>query len=221
MPAAMVHVVHDASGQRLRCVIEGKAEPADVRARVERLFDPHWDPQPAICVLSKSSLLCPRLRNLAGLRIPGCWDPFELCLRVILGQQVTVKGADTLMRRLAARCPQLTPDCVASSDLGSLGVPARRIRTLRALAEQAASGAIRFESQSWPEAAAQLSGIPGIGPWTIQYLAIRLGRDPDAFPDSDLGLLRATGARTPAELSRIAEKWRPYRAHAAMCLWMS
>jgi 3-methyladenine DNA glycosylase/8-oxoguanine DNA glycosylase len=217
--SATVTAEYDPAAQVLRCLVEGSADSRDIAARIERLFDPQWDAAAPARVLRRSPILRPRILNLPGLRIPGCWEPFELCLRVILGQQVTVKGADTLMRRLAAQCPGLTPDEVAAADLGKLGVPSRRIETIRMLAARVAGGEIRFAN--WPEAAASLARIPGIGPWTLEYLAIRLGRDPDAFPASDLGLLRAANVGKPADLLRMAEKWRPFRAHAAMYLWMA
>jgi 3-methyladenine DNA glycosylase/8-oxoguanine DNA glycosylase len=139
---------------------------------------------------------------------------------VILGQQVSVKAAHTLMGRLASRCPGLEAGQVAASDLSTLGLPARRLQTLRLFAERVAAGAIRFDGRPWDEVAGGLVEVPGFGPWTLQYLAIRLGRDRDAFPEQDLGLMRATGAKSPRELLRLADAWRPYRAYAAMCLWM-
>lgn len=99
-------------------------------------------------------------------------------------------------------------------------MPGRRIQSIRTLAERAAAGDIPW-SAPWPDLREALARIPGWGPWTLAYLAIRLGRDLDAFPSSDLGLLRAAGCRTPQELEARAEAWRPLRGWAAACLWMS
>jgi len=139
---------------------------------------------------------------------------------VILGQQVSVKAAHTLMGRLVARCPGLEAGQLAAADLSTLGLPGRRFETLRLFAERVSAGEIRLDGRPWDEVAGQLAEVPGFGPWTLQYLAIRLGRDADAFPEQDLGLMRATGAKSPRELLRLAEAWRPYRAYAAMYLWM-
>jgi 3-methyladenine DNA glycosylase/8-oxoguanine DNA glycosylase len=110
-------------------------------------------------------------------------------------------------------------DEIAAADLSGLGIPVRRMETIRSLARNVADGAIRFD-RPWPEVAEGLRRTPGFGPWTIQYLAIRLGRDADAFPESDLGLIRAAGVQSPRDLSRLAETWRPFRAYGAMWLWM-
>jgi 3-methyladenine DNA glycosylase/8-oxoguanine DNA glycosylase len=141
-----------------------------------------------------------------------------MCVRVVLGQQVSVKGAHTIMGRLSALCLGFQPADIAEADLRSIGLTEQRSRTVRALAEAAATGTLRFD-RPWPEIAEVLRGIKGIGPWTIAYLAIRLGRDPDSFPETDLGLLRASGATSPKALLEIAESWRPFRSHAALYLW--
>jgi 3-methyladenine DNA glycosylase/8-oxoguanine DNA glycosylase len=214
--AGAVTVEYDPAALVLRCAGEKVTLP-----RIERLFDAGHDPRAVNRALRGSPLLGPKLRALPGVRAPGCWEPFELCLRVILGQQVSVKAAHTLMGRLTARCPGLDPGQVAEADLATLGLPGARLRTVRTFAERVAAGTIRLEGQSWDETAGQLKESPGFGPWTLQYLAIRLGRDSDAFPETDLGLLRAAGAQTPRELLRMADQWRPWRGYAAMCLWMA
>jgi DNA-3-methyladenine glycosylase II len=191
----------------------------DISAKARILFDTDCNIEDIHRVLSKCPLLGPRLRNLPGLRIPGCWEPLELCMRVILGQQVSVKGASTLMGRLGALCPDFLASQIVDADLSQLGVPRRRAETIRALAQADVAGHLDFETRSWEENASALRSIPGIGPWTIDYLAIRLGRDPDAFPETDLGLLRAANTTSPGELLRLAEKWRPFRAYAAIYLW--
>jgi 3-methyladenine DNA glycosylase/8-oxoguanine DNA glycosylase len=218
-PGGPVSVTFDESAHVLK--VESAAQCPDLRARLDRLFDTRHDPAPVARALAASPILGPRVQKLPGLRVPGCWEPFELCLRVILGQQITVKAAHTMMGRLSARCPGLDARQLAATDISTLGVPARRLLTLRVFAERVAAGEVRFEGEPWDEVARQLATVPGFGPWTLQYLGIRLGRDTDAFPAQDLGLLRATGARSPRELEKLAESWRPYRAYAAMYLWMA
>ena len=215
MPSGIVSVEYDSSAPALRCSI---TDAPDALPRIQRLFDTAHDPRPVTRALRNCPVLGSRVRRLPGLRVPGCWEPFELCLRVILGQQVSVKAAHTLMGRLVARCPGLDPGQLAQTDLGTLGLPSARLRTLRAFAERVAGGVIRLDTP-WDHTASSLSEVPGIGPWTLQYLAIRLGRDADAFPDTDLGLLRAAPAESPRCLRALAETWRPYRAYAAMYLW--
>jgi 3-methyladenine DNA glycosylase/8-oxoguanine DNA glycosylase len=191
----------------------------NVSAKARLLFDTNCNIDGIHHVLGKCPLLGPRLRSLPGLRIPGCWEPFELCMRVILGQQVSVKGASTLMGRLGALCPDFLASQIVDADLSKLGVPQRRAETIRSLAQAAVAGNLEFGTRSWEENASALRSIPGIGPWTVDYLAIRLGRDPDAFPETDLGLLRAAHSTSPRELLRLADKWRPFRAYAAIYLW--
>jgi DNA-3-methyladenine glycosylase II len=221
LPAGAISVEYDASAPCLRCSVEGAGEAAALLPRIERLFDTRHDPRPVARVLERCPLLAARVRKAPGLRAPGCWEPFELCLRVILGQQVSVKGAHTLMGRLVDRCPGLDPVRLSETDLSTIGLPGARLRSVRAFAERVAAGAIRLDAPSWEEIASGLRATPGFGPWTLAYLAIRLGRDADAFPESDLGLLRATGSPSPRELLRLAEAWRPYRGYAAMYLWSS
>jgi 3-methyladenine DNA glycosylase/8-oxoguanine DNA glycosylase len=218
-PGGTVAVEFDPSAQALRCSVEGAVESSDLLARVERLFDTGHDPRPVDRALVRSPALRLRVRKLPGVRAPGCWEPFELCLRVILGQQVSVKGAHTLMGRLTALCPNLHASQLAETDISTVGLPNRRLRTLQLFAERVAAGNIRLDGPSWDEVAGQLAALPGFGPWTLQYLGIRLGRDADAFPVQDLGLMRATAAKTPRELERLAEAWRPFRGYAAMYLW--
>lgn len=197
-------------------VLEGGA---DALARVERIFDTGHDPDTAASVLNRCAVLRPRLASLPGMRVPGCWEPFEMVVRVIVGQQISVKAARTIMGRLAARAPGFTPAALAGADLSGIGMAGRRSAALQSFARAVADGAVSFDGLPWAEVARQLAQLPGIGRWTLDYLAIRLGRDPDAFPSSDLGLLRAAGVTSPRELERMAEKWRPFRAYAAMYLW--
>ncbi|MGH8447601.1 MAG: DNA-3-methyladenine glycosylase 2 [Solimonas sp.] len=192
---------------------------ADARARVERLFSPQHDGRDIEAALAVHPLFAARIARSPGFRPLGCWSPFELCVRTLIGQQVTVVAARTLTARLVERCGELTPASVAAGHLDALGMPGKRVAAIRGFAEAVWSGDIRLDGGSWAELDCRLSRQPGFGPWTRAYLAIRLGRDADALPDSDIGLLRAVGVDTPKALRTLAEAWRPYRGHAATLLW--
>jgi 3-methyladenine DNA glycosylase/8-oxoguanine DNA glycosylase len=164
--------------------------------------------------------------------VAGAWDAFELGIRAILGQQVSVAGASTLTARLAARFGHPVPfqidglaytfptaDELVAADL-AIGIPASRGEAIREFARAAAAGSIVFDgSHDAATCVSRLCGIRGLGPWTAQYIAMRALSDPDAFPAGDLALLRATEMKNPAELERYAERWRPWRAYAAMHIW--
>ncbi len=188
--------------------------------RMRRLFDVGADPAEVAAHLRRDPALERSVRARPGLRVPGCWDGFELSVRAILGQQVSVKGASTMAGRLAARFGSPVPGTegvqfpgaatLADADLTSIGVTRRRSASIRGLATAVVQGAVafdgRFDADGFEKS---ITAIPGIGPWTAQYIAMRLG-EPDAFPSSDL-YLRHIGARS--------EAWRPWRAYAAMHLW--
>ena len=210
----------------------------DVAGRLRRLFDLDADPLSFGPHLSGAHCLSARIEALPGIRIPGAWDGFELAVRAILGQQVTVKGATTLTGRLAdtlgealpepLRAPGIartfpSPEAVTRFDLREIGVPAGRAAAVQAMAEAVADGALNLDPSADPEATrGRLTTIPGIGPWTAEYIAMRALRDPDAFPTGDLGLRKAVAQDAPIsakELEAMAEAWRPWRAYAAMLLW--
>lgn len=213
---AMVDFDEANSSLRIRCD-SSIAERAVRRASV--LFDVEHDGAGIDAYLSKHESLVQFVRACPGLRPLGTWSPFELCCRTILGQQVTVAAAKTLMGRLIQRCGSLSPEAILAADLQRLGMPGARVRTLLAFASAVKEGSVDLDG-SWSDINGALAELPGFGPWTRTYLAIRLGREADAFPASDIGLLRATGASTPAELLQLAESWRPFRAYAAAYLWM-
>jgi AraC family transcriptional regulator, regulatory protein of adaptative response / DNA-3-methyladenine glycosylase II len=187
-------------------------------------------------VISSQLHLHPKLQQrveaLPGLRVPGCWDPFELAVRAVLGQQVTVKGATTLAARLvrAFGKPVLTtqglthlfpsPEVIANSDLQTIGLPRARASCLRNLAQAVRDQELSFRGVADTEQfKARFCELPGIGSWTANYVAMRALAEPDAFPASDLGLLHAAGLRSPRELEELSQSWRPWRAYAAMYLW--
>jgi AraC family transcriptional regulator of adaptative response / DNA-3-methyladenine glycosylase II len=206
-------------------------------ARVRRLFDLDADPAPIAAQLGRDPELARLLRRRPGVRVAGAWNGFELAVRAILGQQVTVAGATTLAGRLALAfgVPLAAPvgsvrllspgaAALAGADLASIGLPRARAEALRALASAVAAGRLDLDGGLDPEEAVRrLVALPGIGPWTAQYVALRALAAPDAFPASDLGLRRALGAAgrpLPARaLERRAELWRPWRGYAAVLLW--
>jgi len=174
-------------------------------ARVRRLFDVDHEPAPMHAVLSRDPMLAPLLRKRPGVRVPGAWEPFELMVRAIIGQQISVAGARTILGRIAAT-HGLDPHVLSEVTLE--GMPRKRAETIRLLAAEVAGGR-----------EVELESIPGIGPWTANYIRMRLG-DRDAFPAGDLVLRRNAGNLTERELLKRAEAWRPFRAYAAMLLWM-
>jgi AraC family transcriptional regulator of adaptative response / DNA-3-methyladenine glycosylase II len=205
-------------------------------ARLRRLFDLDAHPTVVAEHLSKDDVLAPLVRAHPGLRIPGAASGFEVATRAILGQQVSVAAARTLHGRLAAAFgeslvtpyPELVlvepePERIArASDdvLKKLGILASRGRTLRALAQAVTEKRLSLEPGGDPAVfVTELTSLPGIGPWTAHYIALRALGWPDAFPEADLGLLRAFGDIKPRALLERAEKWRPWRAYAALHLW--
>jgi AraC family transcriptional regulator of adaptative response / DNA-3-methyladenine glycosylase II len=202
--------------------------------RIRAMFDLNADWAAIAQGLAADPVLAMRMQANPGLRVPGCWNGFELAIRTILGQQVTVKGATTLAGRLARTLGQpfsapggLThifppPDVLADANLDGLGLTKARSETIRALARAVCDGRIGFEGvASSEDFMARMCEIPGIGKWTAQYVAMRALGEPDAFPSGDLGLLRALALESPGELERRAEAWRPWRSYASMYLWTS
>ncbi len=198
-------------------IVEGGTDRDGDATRAARLFDLVTDPAPIAAVLGADEALAPVVRALPGLRVPGCWDPFEIAVRAILGQQVTVKGATTLAGRLVETFGGMpSPAGLAARDF-DIGMPRARVRALRELGRAVADGDVDLEEGDRETLEASLVGLPGIGPWTASYLAMRLGHA-DAFPAGDLGLRKALGV-TERELRTRAERWRPYRAYAAVHVW--
>ncbi|HEY8038526.1 MAG TPA: AlkA N-terminal domain-containing protein [Polyangiaceae bacterium] len=202
-----------------------------VAARVRRLFDLDADPHRIDAHLARDRRLARAVRARPGLRVPGAWDGFEIAVRAILGQQVSVAGATTLAGRLVDRFGVRvpggggglthlfpTPAALVAADVASIGLPRARAEAIRGLARAVEAGARPFD------AVERLTRLEGIGDWTAAYVAMRAGRDPDAFPAGDLGLRRALATRRGAlpsarALETISGAWRPWRAYAAMHLW--
>ncbi len=200
--------------------------------RVRSMFDLNADWASIGQSLRTDPVLSARVKADPGIRVPGCWNGFELAVRAILGQQITVKGATVMAGRMASRFGKpfsgtavLThifpaPEALANAPLGEIGLTGARVETIRALARTVCSGNIRFEPGARSESFLnRLCEIPGIGEWTAQYVAMRALGEPDAFPSSDLGLLHAMALENSRDLELRAEAWRPWRAYAAMYLW--
>ena len=199
--------------------------------RVRAMFDLNADWQVIASRLRMSRRLAESVRSNPGLRVPGCWDGFELTVRAILGQQVSVAAATTMAGRMARRFGQTTtapgglthlfpaPLVLADADLESIGITRARAATIRGLARKVADGEICFDGVvDAPAFLARLEEVRGIGPWTAQYVAMRALGEPDAFPSSDGALLSRWGGNARA-LEGQSQAWRPWRAYAAMYLW--
>lgn len=200
--------------------------------RVRAMFDLNADWPAIMRSLRGDPALAARLRASPGVRVPGCWDGFELAVRAILGQQITVRGATTLAGRMteafgrtslfAGNLTHLfpTPEALAEADLTRIGLTKARAETVRALARAASEGRIRFTGiVDSEEFLRRLCAIPGIGQWTAQYVAMRALDEPDAFPSGDVALQRALSLANARDLEQRAERWRPWRAYAVMYLW--
>jgi len=215
---------------RLEARIDDTRQLAWIVARCRRLLDLDADPEAISAALGETSL-APLVATRPGLRVPGAWDGFEVAVRAVIGQQISVAGARTLLGRLTARAgsptgaeglTHLFPTAaqLAEADLTGLGLTGRRMTTLKALATGVADGEIDLDGAQEPgQAVASLLKIPGIGPWTSGYVALRALRDPDAWPGGDLGLRRAMACLGIPE--NHIERWRPWRAYAALHLWSS
>jgi len=222
---------------RFPCV---RSLPAIV-ARIRHVFDLGADVTAIGAHLARDPLLAPLIAQRPGLRTPGAWDGFELAVRAILGQQVSVEAGRRLAAQLARLCGTVLapgqsgngaltlafPSAaeVARADLRALGIPRARQQALAALAQAALADPLLFRPLGTVEnTVARLRVIRGVGEWTAHYIALRAAREPDAFPASDIGLLRGASGRdgrrlSPAELHARAERWRPWRAYAAQHLW--
>ena len=211
-----------------------------VLSRIRHLFDLYCDPDVIYKSLSVMNALQPNL-CVCGTRLPGCFDPFEMAVYAVLGQQISVKAAGTLAGRLAQTfglvietgieglthafpTPQdlLALDCPIEDTLGPLGISASKSKTILTLAKALKEGELSFHFNSEPHVVtAKLLDISGIGPWTAQYLAMRCLGWTDAFLYTDYGIKKALAPRTEQEILELADKWRPWRSYAAINIWNS
>lgn len=183
--------------------------------------------------LRRDPLLAPYVKRHPGIRIPGTVDPFELSVRAILGQQISVGGAARLASRVVEGWGELlpqpwkdlnrlfpTPEALADAPLEEAGLSRGRAGAIRSLAAAVSTDQLRLEIGADKVGVEQaLLAIRGIGPWTAAYIALRALGDRDAIPTGDLGLRQTTGCRTPKELCQMAERWRPWRGYAVVHLW--
>lgn len=233
-------VSHDPAGGALTVKAWSSSRAIDlVIGRVRDMFDLDADLDSINAHLAGDPFMAPLVAERPALRVPGGWDPFEVAVRSIIGQQVSVARARQLNGILVERCGSEwpaevdggvhrlfpTPQQVLDADLSAMGMPGARVTTLKTVAGALVENPRLFERGSTlDDTIARLRSLRGIGDWTAQYIAMRACREPDAFPASDIGLLRgaadATGMRpSRAALLQRAEAWRPWRAYAAHHLW--
>ena len=239
--AGAIEIRRDAAGIAL--TLHGIGTPGifPVVQRCREMFDLDAPMQDIANVLSRDAVLGQLLNKTRGVRVPGAWDGFELTVRAILGQQVSVKAATTIAGRITRTYGEpfrdqgfsnLThvfpaPERLARARFNNTGLTRRRAATLRRVAQAVVNGSLSFDASQDPEAFREsLIAIPGIGEWTAQYVAMRAMKNPDAFPAADLGLLRAfdePGRQRlrPTQLEEMSQGWRPWRAYAAVLLWGS
>lgn len=214
----LVSVRPEAAGVRVELELDDAADTEEALARVRRLFDVDADPAPIGVVLGADPVLRPLVRARPGLRVPGAVDGFEMAVRAIVGQQVSVAGARTVLGRIAQE-HGLAADALAEADPASFPFPRARGAALVEVARLVAAGELRLEPHGDSgETRARLLAVPGIGPWTVSYIAMRALGDRDVFLDGDVGVRRALAALDgPAD----PDRWRPWRSYAVMQLWRS
>jgi len=227
-------------GHALRLELHGAAPSRmlEIVNRLRRMFDLDADPRAIADALGADARLRPLLKQRPGLRVPSGWDGFEIAVRAIIGQQISVAGARTLASRLAHRfgtplavplAPGLdhifpTPEALADADLAVIGLTRARAATVRTMAQALLDGRVDFRLERTLDGfTSRWTALPGIGPCTAHYIALRALGHPDAFPADDLVLQRAVpndGSRLSAKaLSLRAEAWRPWRAYSVIHLW--
>jgi AraC family transcriptional regulator, regulatory protein of adaptative response / DNA-3-methyladenine glycosylase II len=237
---ALIAVSHLPARNALQAEIACDHVPAlpIIASRLRRIFDLDADTEAIAAHLSRDRALAPTVRRQPGLRTPGGWDPFEIAVRAILGQQISVVAARGLAAKLVALSTNPlslgddalthafpTAQQLAAADLSAIGMPAARRAALISLAHAAVADPKIFEAaNTLEESIARLRSIPGIGEWTAQYIALRGLHHPDAFPASDIGILRNAEQifgtpLSPSQLLARSEQWRPWRGYAAQHLW--
>jgi AraC family transcriptional regulator of adaptative response / DNA-3-methyladenine glycosylase II len=236
----VLEISPDESGSHLVLRVPVAAAPhlLEIVERVRRLLDLAADPEVIEQQLDTDPVLAV-LKVPQGLRVPGTWDGFELAVRTILNQQVTVKSATTLSGRLVQLLGREvegsgslgwvfpTPEKIAATSsrrIASIGMPEARAETIRGLARAVAGGEPVLEpAAGLQESLSRLTALEGIGGWSANYIAMRVLREPDGFPAGDLGLRKALSESgkplTARILARMSEAWRPWRAYAAIRLW--
>ena len=206
--------------------------------RLRNLFDLNARPDLIAAYLMQDDLLKEAVAQNPGLRVPGAFDGFELVVRAILGQQVTVKAATTLGCRfveafgepIETPFPDLDrlspqPKRIAQLDvdaIGKLGITGVRAKSIIALAQAYDSGVLQLHAGANPDQTiAQMTATPGIGQWTAHYIAMRALRWPDAFPKEDIAIRNRLGGVTANQAEALSQNWRPWRSYAVLHLWNS
>jgi len=234
-----VAALPDAPALQLRVDVDGSCDLREIAARVRRMFDLDADPAEINAALSKRALLRRCVMTHPGQRLPGGWDGFEIAVRAVLGQQVTVAAARTLTERVVHKFGEPvhsaqmgkvhlfpSPQTLAQADLSGLGITGARMRTLREVAQALQAGRVGFDrAQTLEQFIRGWTALPGIGDWTAHYLAMRGMSHVDAFPAGDIVLRRAVtrdrSAMAPSALEAMSHIWRPFRAYAVLHLWRS
>ncbi|MCV7359780.1 DNA-3-methyladenine glycosylase 2 family protein [Mycolicibacterium fluoranthenivorans] len=235
--SAVVSLTPQPDHVRCRLVVDDFRDLSAAIARCRRLLDLDADPTAVVEALSTDSHLAPLVAKAPGQRIPRTVDEDELAIRVVLGQQVSLKAARTHAHRLAVRYGTPiadaggalthtfpTVDQLSEMDPDRLAMPGARRQTLIALVTALAAGEVELDAGvDWNRARAQLLALPGIGPWTAEVVAMRGLGDPDAFPVTDLGVRAAAASvglpAAAAALTAHSTRWRPWRAYATQHLW--
>ena len=212
-----ISVRPERSGVRVELDLDDTADADEALERVGRLFDVDADPSAIAAVLGADPLLAPLVAERPGLRVPGAMDGFELAVRAIVGQQVSVAGARTVLGRLVREHGGLPSDVLAEADPGGFPFPRARGAALVEVAGLVAAGELRLEPDAdADEARARLLAIPGIGQWTVSYIAMRALGDRDVFLSGDVGVRRGLSALGG---DPDPDRWRPWRSYAVMHLW--
>jgi len=228
----------DANALKLELHGARPSQMLEIVNRLRRMFDLDADPRAIAEALGVDARLRPLVRQRPGLRVPSGWDGFEIAVRAIIGQQISVAGARTLAARLSQRFGQPLPmplapgldhlfprpDALADADLAAIGLTRARAETVRTVARAVLDARVDFlPERTLDDFTARWVALPGIGPWTAHYIALRALGHPDAFPADDLVLQRAVpndGSRMSAKaLTARSEAWRPWRAYSVIQLW--
>jgi AraC family transcriptional regulator of adaptative response / DNA-3-methyladenine glycosylase II len=223
---------------KLEVCLTDSRELITVVERVRRIFDLDANPRAIHQTLIQDPLLAKRIGQAPGLRLPGSWDPFETLVRAVVGQQISVEGAVTQLGRIARLAgtefngddnphlkwffPQAAE--LAAADMTAIGMPQKRKDTLRQISQLVASKALQLNAVGGLSRFVDtLTTLPGVGDWTANYVAMRALGEPDAFPASDLGIMKSLQdgktRLTAKQVTARAEAWRPWRAYAAVYLW--
>ena len=212
-------------GQNLRVQIPmGTESIHGLLRRVVRVFDLNADGVSIHAHLVQQPLLKPWVNKAPGLRVPGAWNSFETAVRAILGQQVSVARGTALANAMIQRYGDgnfPTPEQLCDRDIAEIGMPGRRGRAISLLAREVYRGELELSDVcDQDQLSTRLMAVPGIGPWTVDYINLRVSKDPDAFPRNDWVVLKQLGT-TPAKAAAQAKAWQPWRAYALMYLWFA